>query len=158
MNIPSVELYIPVHKRVSSFASKWSNPGGSSSDSRYTYSIATLLNLSGSPLARLTPSTREALRATFPELMTNRKQRKTMERNNAQAPSQVFAPIITQSNPRDNPLSHTAKSSKHRANLRRKKPMDHKRSVKAVDEAIASWRVHERVQPARFARPAPAVL
>jgi hypothetical protein len=46
------------------------------------YTIDALLALAHSPASRLPLETREALRTSFPDIITNRKQRKTIEYHN----------------------------------------------------------------------------
>jgi hypothetical protein len=94
-------LYVPVHKRNGSTSSpsssRCSSPALSESPARiraptptpqlqqahpFIYSFDALLHLAKSPLARLTPETRESLRENVPEIMTNRKQRKAAEYKN----------------------------------------------------------------------------
>lgn len=49
------------------------------------YTVDALLALAQSPLSRLPIETRDALRVSFPELITNRKQRKAIEYHNNMA-------------------------------------------------------------------------
>ncbi|RDB27862.1 hypothetical protein Hypma_002089 [Hypsizygus marmoreus] len=93
-------LYVPVHRRTGSSSSSRSS-SSTRSDSEhvshppstttlsiptptptYIYTRDVLLNFAHSPLARLSAETRDALRVSVPEIMTNRKQRKAMEYHN----------------------------------------------------------------------------
>ena len=57
------------------------------------YSRASLLNLANSPLSRLSSETRETLRISIPEIMTNRKQRKAIEYRNQTQNQAVVSPV-----------------------------------------------------------------
>jgi len=63
------------------------------------YSRATLLNLATSPLSRMSTETRESLRISVPEIVTNRKQRKAIEYRQNQVQSAIVSsvrPVIPQ--------------------------------------------------------------
>ncbi|KAG2142116.1 hypothetical protein BD769DRAFT_1425661 [Suillus cothurnatus] len=85
----SSRLYIPVHRREPSADSpnstKVSSPAyslpPSPHDSLPIYTPSDLLLLASSPLSKMSPEELSALRATAPEIVQSRKQRRTHEWN-----------------------------------------------------------------------------
>ncbi|TFK38201.1 hypothetical protein BDQ12DRAFT_684164 [Crucibulum laeve] len=78
-------LYVPVHKRTPSeiiSLSLASSPAAEripAPPHANIYSIPTLLSIASSPLATLSPKKKEHIRSTLPELVMNRKMRKSIE-------------------------------------------------------------------------------
>jgi hypothetical protein len=110
------------------------------------YSRDALLNLAKSPLARLSPETRDSLRNNVPEIMTNRKQRKAIEyRNHIQHQAENKAQRTqTQNVARDVTQTVNVVRAPVIAPARRARPTGHtpenrrKIATKVVDEL--SWR------------------
>ncbi|KAF9459641.1 hypothetical protein BDZ94DRAFT_996735 [Collybia nuda] len=123
------------------------------------YSRDALLGLMHSPLARLPLGTRESLRAAFPELVTNRRQRKALEYH-THIQSQVQVQVHAQPQPQPQPQAQRQArlQSKSffpfvRVQPRRNRPAGRaperrRNATKVVDEA--SWR-GRRVVPVPIA-------
>ncbi|KAF8882404.1 hypothetical protein BD779DRAFT_1802309 [Infundibulicybe gibba] len=132
-------LYVPIHKRSSSASPSSSRAVSPARLDRavpttpahpFIYSRAQLMAFSNSPLAHMTPETREDLKARFPPLFLSRKQRKAIEYH-ARTAETAAAPTPKAAQP--------AQQQQQRRNVRPgRAPPARRNATKVIDQL--SWR------------------